>query len=74
MPQAIVQPDQATLSPEEASAHAASSITYLFTGGGTGGHIYPALAIADEIRARNSKARIVYIGARGKVEATLVPK
>lgn len=74
MSQANVQPDQATLSPEEAPAHAASSITYLFTGGGTGGHIYPALAIADEIRARNSKARIVYIGARGKVEATLVPK
>lgn len=49
-------------------------VTYMFTGGGTGGHVYPALAIADEVRARNPEARIVYIGARGRMEASLVPK
>lgn len=49
-------------------------LTYVFTGGGTGGHVYPGLAIADEVRARNPEARIVYIGARGRMEATLVPK
>lgn len=49
-------------------------LTYLFTGGGTGGHVYPGLAIADEVRARNPEARIVYIGARGRMEASLVPK
>ena len=49
-------------------------LTYLFTGGGTGGHVYPGLAIADEVRARNPDARIVYVGARGRMEASLVPK
>ena len=49
-------------------------LTYLFTGGGTGGHVYPGLAIADEVRSRNPEARIVYIGARGRMEAALVPK
>ncbi len=49
-------------------------MTYVFTGGGTGGHVYPALAIADEVRSRNPEARIVYVGARGRMEASLVPK
>ncbi|MCY3714604.1 MAG: glycosyltransferase [Gemmatimonadetes bacterium] len=49
-------------------------LTYLFTGGGTGGHVYPGLAIADEVRSRNPEARIVYVGARGRMEASLVPK
>ena len=49
-------------------------LTYVFTGGGTGGHVYPGLAIADEVRARDPEARIVYIGARGRMEASLVPK
>ncbi|MXZ75162.1 MAG: hypothetical protein F4Z03_08650 [Gemmatimonadetes bacterium] len=49
-------------------------LTYVFTGGGTGGHVYPGLAIADEVRARDPEAHIVYIGARGRMEASLVPK
>ena len=49
-------------------------VTYVFTGGGTGGHVYPGLAIADEVRSRNPGVRIVYIGARGRMEASLVPK
>lgn len=49
-------------------------LTYLFTGGGTGGHVYPGLAIADEVRKRNPESRIVYVGARGRMEASLVPK
>ena len=52
----------------------ARPVTYVFTGGGTGGHVYPGLAIADEVRTRNPGARIVYIGARGRMEASLVPK
>lgn len=47
--------------------------TYIFTGGGSGGHVNPALAIADGIRSSNPDARIEYIGARGKIEAELVP-
>jgi UDP-N-acetylglucosamine--N-acetylmuramyl-(pentapeptide) pyrophosphoryl-undecaprenol N-acetylglucosamine transferase len=46
---------------------------YLLTGGGTGGHVYPALAIADEIRRRQPEARFLYVGLRDKLEAQVVP-
>lgn len=45
--------------------------TYFITGGGSGGHIYPALAVADEIRGIEPKARIVLIGARRGMERKL---
>ena len=35
----------------------------IMTGGGTGGHIYPAVAIADEIRQRCEDAEILFVGA-----------
>lgn len=44
----------------------------MFTGGGTGGHLYPAIAIADSLRARG--ANITFIGTADRLEATLVPK
>lgn len=46
----------------------------LFAAGGTGGHINPALAIAQEIRSRYPDADILFVGTRDKMEATLVPK
>ncbi|MBI1396476.1 MAG: undecaprenyldiphospho-muramoylpentapeptide beta-N-acetylglucosaminyltransferase [Betaproteobacteria bacterium] len=45
--------------------------TLLVMAGGTGGHIMPALAVADELRARGW--RIVWLGSRQGMEATLVP-
>ena len=45
----------------------------VITGGGTGGHLYPALAIADEIRRRRKDVGIVFIGTAGKIEARVVP-
>ena len=42
-------------------------------GGGTGGHIFPAIAIADEIKRRNPKAEILFVGANGKMEMEKVP-
>ncbi len=45
----------------------------LFAGGGTAGHINPALAVADYIKARHPDAQISYIGTAEKLEATLVP-
>lgn len=45
----------------------------IISGGGTGGHIFPAIAIADEIKRRNPKAEIVFVGAIGKMEMEKVP-
>ena len=46
----------------------------IISGGGTGGHIFPALAIADEIKSRNEAADILFIGAEGKMEMEKVPQ
>jgi UDP-N-acetylglucosamine--N-acetylmuramyl-(pentapeptide) pyrophosphoryl-undecaprenol N-acetylglucosamine transferase len=46
---------------------------YIISGGGTGGHIYPALSIAQEIRKRDPEARILFVGALGRMEMEKVP-
>ncbi|MFA5011983.1 MAG: undecaprenyldiphospho-muramoylpentapeptide beta-N-acetylglucosaminyltransferase [Ignavibacteria bacterium] len=46
----------------------------IMTGGGTGGHIFPALAIADELKNRESDSCIKFIGAKGKMEEVIVPE
>lgn len=45
----------------------------IVSGGGTGGHIFPAIAIADEVKRRNPDAEILFIGAEGKMEMEKVP-
>lgn len=45
----------------------------LMTGGGTAGHINPALAIAAKIRQENPDADILFVGAKGRMETKLVP-
>ena len=45
----------------------------LFAGGGTAGHINPALAIAGTVREKEPDAEILYIGAKGGMEEKLVP-
>ena len=45
----------------------------IFTCGGTGGHINPAIAVANELRARHPQANILFIGATGHMEEKLVP-
>ena len=46
---------------------------YLLTGGGTGGHVYPALAVANDIRRRQPDAEFLYVGVRGRLEERAVP-
>ena len=45
----------------------------LFAGGGTAGHINPALAVAGYLREKEPDAQILYIGAKGGMEERLVP-
>ncbi|MDL2716680.1 MAG: undecaprenyldiphospho-muramoylpentapeptide beta-N-acetylglucosaminyltransferase [Acidobacteriota bacterium] len=47
---------------------------FLIAGGGTGGHVFPALALAGEIRRRRPGASIVFVGTARGLETTLVPK
>lgn len=47
---------------------------YIISGGGTGGHIYPAIAIADGLKAQDPSAQIVFVGASGKMEMEKVPQ
>ncbi len=46
----------------------------LLTGGGTGGHIYPALTIANRLKERIVGVRLLYVGTRDGLEADLVPR
>ncbi|MBQ7762714.1 MAG: undecaprenyldiphospho-muramoylpentapeptide beta-N-acetylglucosaminyltransferase [Flavobacteriales bacterium] len=46
----------------------------ILSGGGTGGHIFPAVSIADRFRARHPDAEILFVGAEGRMEMTRVPE
>ena len=46
----------------------------IISGGGTGGHIFPAVAIANEFRERHPDAQILFVGAKDKMEMTRVPE
>jgi UDP-N-acetylglucosamine--N-acetylmuramyl-(pentapeptide) pyrophosphoryl-undecaprenol N-acetylglucosamine transferase len=53
---------------------ASRELRIILTGGGTGGHVNPALAIAEGIRNREPGARFLYIGVRGKAESVIVKR
>lgn len=46
----------------------------IISGGGTGGHVFPAIAIADAIKKQKPEAEILFVGAQGKIEMEKVPK
>lgn len=46
----------------------------IISGGGTGGHIFPAVAIANAFRERHPDAEILFVGAEGRMEMTRVPE
>ena len=48
-------------------------LNVLVSGGGTGGHIFPALSIAGEVQRRHPEARILFVGAEGRMEMEKVP-
>ena len=46
---------------------------FIISGGGTGGHIFPAIAIANEIKVRYPDAEILFVGALGRMEMEKIP-
>lgn len=46
----------------------------MFAGGGTGGHLFPALAIAEEVKAIDDRTEIMFVGTKNKIEARVVPE
>lgn len=47
---------------------------FIISGGGTGGHIYPAVAIANELKSRFPEAEFLFVGAKDKMEMQKVPQ
>ena len=47
---------------------------FIISGGGTGGHIYPAIAIANELKSRYPKAEFLFVGAKDRMEMEKVPQ
>ncbi len=50
------------------------SVNILLSGGGTGGHIYPAIAIANELKERHPESNFLFVGAEGRMEMEKVPQ
>ena len=46
----------------------------ILSGGGTGGHIYPAISIANEIKLRFPEAEVLFVGASDRMEMQKVPE
>ena len=51
-----------------------SKLRVIISGGGTGGHIFPALAIAKKLKEVNPETEILFVGAEGKMEMEKVPR
>ncbi len=51
-----------------------ASYRFILSGGGTGGHIYPAIAIADELKRRHPDAEFLFVGAKDRMEMEKVPQ
>jgi len=50
------------------------SFRFLISGGGTGGHIFPAISIANQLKIRFPDCEILFVGANGRMEMTRVPE
>jgi len=51
-----------------------TKLKFILSGGGTGGHIYPAVAIANELKSRFPDAEFLFVGAQDKMEMQKVPQ
>ena len=55
-------------------SHDAQSLSILFAAGGTGGHLFPAIAIAEEIKKIEPDTHIAFVGTKNKIEARIIPQ
>ncbi len=51
-----------------------AGMRFIIAGGGTGGHIFPAIAIANALKKINPRAEFLFVGAKGKMEMEKVPQ
>jgi UDP-N-acetylglucosamine--N-acetylmuramyl-(pentapeptide) pyrophosphoryl-undecaprenol N-acetylglucosamine transferase len=51
-----------------------SKYRFLFAGGGTGGHLFPAVAVAEKIREMKPEADILFVGTKDRIEGRVIPK
>ena len=51
-----------------------NELRVIISGGGTGGHIFPAISIANAVKAKCPDAKILFVGANGRMEMTKVPE
>ena len=61
------------MSPQKNVNTPSPSLRFLISGGGTGGHIFPAISIANAIKRRCPDADILFVGAEGRMEMEKVP-
>ena len=50
------------------------NLNFIISGGGTGGHIYPAISISNELKRRYPHSNILFVGASDRMEMQIVPK
>jgi len=55
-------------------SQAKAQYRFLFAGGGTGGHLFPAVAVAERIKSILPEAEILFVGTKSKIEGRVVPK
>jgi UDP-N-acetylglucosamine--N-acetylmuramyl-(pentapeptide) pyrophosphoryl-undecaprenol N-acetylglucosamine transferase len=65
--------DQKIKSPQNPPLGGGGALRIIIAGGGTGGHIFPAIAIANAIKKIQPEAEILFVGAKGKMEMEKVP-
>jgi len=70
----IINVVKAPSPPERAGGEAVGSLRFIIAGGGTGGHIFPAIAIANAIKELYPSAEILFVGAQGKMEMEKIPQ
>jgi UDP-N-acetylglucosamine--N-acetylmuramyl-(pentapeptide) pyrophosphoryl-undecaprenol N-acetylglucosamine transferase len=51
-----------------------NSSKFIFAGGGTGGHLFPAIAIAEELKNLMPESEIIFVGTKNKIESRVVPQ